>query len=244
MHGRDLLKGNVGKAIGNGEDTKVWNDSWLALQENIKIYGPIPESGIDLRISDLLTSEMKWNESRLQEFIPLVADRVKCIRPSKTGASDTFIWQASKSGKYSSKSGYFTVSMNDAIPEPSDHNGFDWIKDIWRGSFSPKMQMFLWSIAQNALPLGVNLQHRGINSEAVCMRCKEVETAMHTFFFCPFAQRVWDLIPLQREFVIATDRSFKDAITRFRKAVCLPPSGITGNILPWVCWTLWTARTH
>ena len=27
LHGRDLLKGNVGKAIGNGEDTRVWKDS-------------------------------------------------------------------------------------------------------------------------------------------------------------------------------------------------------------------------
>ena len=84
LHGRDLLKGNVGRVIGNGEDTEVWNDSWITLQENIKIYGPVPEAGMDLRVSDLLTSEMKWNESRLKEFIPLVADRVKCIRPSET----------------------------------------------------------------------------------------------------------------------------------------------------------------
>ncbi|CDY44322.1 BnaC05g30710D [Brassica napus] len=39
LHGRDLLKGNVGKAIGNGEDTRVWKDSWLSLEENIKILG-------------------------------------------------------------------------------------------------------------------------------------------------------------------------------------------------------------
>lgn len=59
-------------------------DSWLSLEENIKIYGPIPETGLDLRVSNLLTSELKWNESRLKEFIPLLVDRVKCIRPSET----------------------------------------------------------------------------------------------------------------------------------------------------------------
>ena len=132
--------------------------------------------------------------------------------------------------------------MGEANPEPADPNSFDWIKDIWRGNFSPKMRMFLWSIVQNALPLGVNLQHRGINSEAVCKRCKDVETAMHTFFFCPFAQRVWELIPLHRGMSIATDRNFKDAIIKFRKDVCLPPSGVSGNILHWVCWALWIAR--
>ena len=93
----------------------------------------------------------------------------------------------------------FTASMGEANPGPADPNSFDWIKDIWRGNFSPKMRMFLWSIVQNALPLGVNLQHRGINSEAVCKRCKDVVTAMHTFFFCPFVQRVWELIPYTEE---------------------------------------------
>ncbi|KAG5388770.1 hypothetical protein IGI04_030311 [Brassica rapa subsp. trilocularis] len=29
---------------------------------------------------------------------------------------------------------------------------------------------------------------------------------------------------------------------QFRKAVCLPPSGFTLNILPWICWVLWTSR--
>ena len=46
----------------------------------------------------------------------------------------------------------------------------------------PKLLEFLWSITQNALPLGANLQRRGIQSEAFFKRCQAVETAMHTFF--------------------------------------------------------------
>ena len=65
---------------------------------------------------------------------------------------------------------------------------------------------------------------------------------MHTFFFCPFAQKVWDLIPTHKATHLTADKSFKDAITIFRKVICLPPSEISGNILPWVCWALWTAR--
>ncbi|KAF3575952.1 hypothetical protein DY000_02034593 [Brassica cretica] len=32
-----------------------------------------------------------------------------------------------------------------------------------------------------------------------------------------------------------------DAIIKFRKDVCLLPSRVSGNILPWVCWALWIA---
>lgn len=76
----------------------------------------------------------------------------------------------------------------------------------------------------------------------VCKRCQETETVMHTFFFCPFARNVWENIPIQRVVHLATDKGFKDAITEFQRIICLPPTGISGSILPWVCWSIWTAR--
>ncbi|KAF3514324.1 hypothetical protein F2Q69_00000178 [Brassica cretica] len=42
---------------------------------------------------------MKWNEARVQEFVPLLADKIKCLRPNETGAADIFIWQPAKSDK-------------------------------------------------------------------------------------------------------------------------------------------------
>lgn len=64
---------------------------------------------------------------------------------------------------------------------------------------------------------------------------------MHTFFLCLFAQDVWKLIPLRQVVHLATDCSFKQALVEFRKAICLPPTGIPTKILPWVCWALWSA---
>ena len=72
---------------------------------------------------------------------------------------------------------------------------FDWVKDIWSSHCSPKMKVFTWSIIQRALPLGENLQSRGIQTQAMCIRCKEKETAKHIFFECPFAKEVWKRIP-------------------------------------------------
>ena len=156
----------MGKAIGNREDTRVWKDSWLPLEKNINFFWPVQEKGLDLRVSDLLTTDMKWNEAKLEEFVPLLVDQIKCLRPSETGAADIFIWRSARSGKYSTKLGYFTATMGEFTTTLADPENFDWMKDIWKCTFSPKMRMFLWSITQNALPFGANLQHIGIQSKA------------------------------------------------------------------------------
>lgn len=65
LHGRNLLRDNIGKAIGNGQTTSVWKDSWITLDSNLKPYGPITENTLDLRVSDLLTSDLQWNKQRI-----------------------------------------------------------------------------------------------------------------------------------------------------------------------------------
>ena len=143
LHGRDLLRKHLGKAIGNGETTSVWKDSWISLDEDIKPYGPVPESFIDLKVSDLLTSDLKWNEKRLAEILPQMASRIKCIHPSERGAADIYIWQPVKSGQYTTRSGYNSAVRNDTGGAAIPNNGFDWIKDVWTGKFSPKMSLRL-----------------------------------------------------------------------------------------------------
>lgn len=124
--------------------------------------------------------------------------------------------------------------------QPNDE--FDWIKDIWSPRCSPKMKLFMWSIVQDALPLGENLQRRGVTSDVLCPRCKSVESKMHTFFLCPFAKEVWSKIPLREAVHLAATDTFKSAMVRFRSATCLPPSGVSNTIIPWVCWSIWKDR--
>ncbi|XP_018465291.2 uncharacterized protein LOC108836659 [Raphanus sativus] len=106
------------------------------------------------------------------------------------------------------------------------------------------MKLFVWSIIQKALPLGENLQQRGLLSGARCKRCNEVETAIHTFFRCPFAQEVWKRVPLNCVVHLATLESFTDVVVALKRTFCLPPTGITGTILPWICWVIWIARNQ
>lgn len=242
LHGRDILKGYLGKAIGNGQTTRVWQDSWISLTEQIRPFGPIPMSELDLTVADLLTEDMKWKTRNVKEVLPHLADQVLTLQPSQVGTEDKVIWLPTASGIYSTKSGYAVASMSREPTQNTTNEIFDWVKDVWSSHCSPKMKVFTWSIIQGALPLGENLQNRGIQAQAMCIRCKEVESAKHIFFDCPFAKEVWRRIPLHEVVHIATTGNFKEAMIAFRKCICLPPSGITGAILPWICWSLWIAR--
>lgn len=220
FHGRDLLKENLGKAIRNGQNTRIWKDSWISFHEFTKPMGPIHESALDLRVSDLLTDDLQWNKIRIQQFLHEFSSQIQCIKPSKVGAEDVFVWLPLDTGIYSIKSWYNTQAKQClspsrplAAPTLSQPNlEFNWIKDVWSTKTSPKLKIFIWSIIQEALPIGAELQRRGMTSAALCPRCKEVETAMHIFFLCPFAKEVWNFIPLKSTVHIAEDIDFKIAI--------------------------------
>ncbi|XP_048599212.1 uncharacterized protein LOC125579275 [Brassica napus] len=250
LHGRDLLLENLGKAIGNGQNTKIWKDSWISSNSQLKPFGPINESALDLRVSDLLTDDLQWNKMRIDQLLPEFSSQIQCIKPSKEGAEDIFVWLPLQTGVYSTKSGYNSQALPPMIPSlPAPINAqsnqeFSWIKDIWSVKTSPKLKIFLWSIIQGALPIGAELQRRGMMAAGHCPRCKEVETSMHTLFLCPFAKEVWKHIPISTPVHIAVDTDFATALVRFRQTICLPHTGVRSPLLPWICWALWTARNR
>lgn len=126
-------------------------------------YGPISETYLDLKVADLLTTDLKWNMNIIEKILPQMVTEIQRLQPSREGAEDSFIWQPLQSSKYSTRSGYYSVTMDNDRSVNAPQEEFNWIKDIWSGSFSPKMKTFLWFVAQNALPLGINLQQRGVS---------------------------------------------------------------------------------
>lgn len=160
--------------------------------------GPVHDTTLDLRVSDLLMDDLHWNKTRIEQFLPEFSSQIQCLQPSKAGVEDVYVWTPLSSGVYSTKSGYNSQSRtptkaNTPPPMLSNHSDmeFNWLKDVWSLKTAPKLKNFLWSIIQGALPIGAELQRRGMTSAALCPRCKEVESAMHVFFLCPFAKEVW-----------------------------------------------------
>lgn len=48
---------------------------------------------------------------------------------------------------------------------------FSWLKDVWSSKTAKKLKLFMWSIIIGALPVGMELQRRGMISESLCPRC-------------------------------------------------------------------------
>ena len=102
LAGRDLLVEHLGKVVGDGSSTKIWGEPWISTDHAMLPFGPVKQDESDLYVSDLiLRGTGKWNIARIQELLPDVAEEIMAIRPSLTGANDSYVWYPVASGSYS-----------------------------------------------------------------------------------------------------------------------------------------------
>ena len=103
-----------------------------------------------------------------------------------TKMRDKLVWLKSKSGEYTTKTGYALAKIN-TDSDPEDH--FDWKKRIWQVNTSPKLKHHMWKASVNALPVGTNLRRRGIEVDSNCTRCGAVEIDIHVLLHCPICHK-------------------------------------------------------
>lgn len=243
--GRDLLLKHLGKAIGNGNTTSIWYDSWISTSENVRPIGPPREAEKDLVVADLLThGSHDWNQARVALIFPELAHLILQIKPSSLNAEDAFCWQKARTGIYSVKTGYYAAldSTEQPIVAPPAPDNFTWNQHVWSINTSEKLKLFLWKLCRGALALGVNLQQRGMALQAVCPHCNAAESALHLFFTCPFAQQVWRLAPFTSPVDWLDINTPHQALTRATSLLCLPPTGLSTDLVSWILWGIWKAR--
>lgn len=193
--GRDLLKSQLGKVIGSGTETLIWNEPWISLSSPTTPMGPPTEQSQFMTVNQLIFPITKtWDREKIQLILPQYESEILALRPSKIGTSDRFVWLPSNSGTYTAKTGYHAAATKNTptIKPPSSPADINWNKEIWQLKCSPKIKFFLWKVLKNALPVGNNLKARGINPTASCPFCGEDESCLHLFFHCSFAKQVWD----------------------------------------------------
>ncbi|KAL0712935.1 hypothetical protein Bca4012_019913 [Brassica carinata] len=149
-------------------------------------------------------------------------------------------WLPGKDGTYSTKSGYALLQIQSSI---SAHSSLSWKRSVWNLQCSPKLNLFLWKAASGALPVGSALSRRGMMSNTTCRRCGELETEIHVLFHCPFAVKVWDLIPAMHK-PFSSINSVHQLLHSCLKIVNLPHAGVSSPLFPWILWNLWTGRNQ
>lgn len=160
IEGRDVLIQHLGKVIGNGNSTKLWHEPWISTSEPKAVNGPLTIDEGDRVVADVLTRETgAWNKKALAERFPHLVEDILLLKPSITGAEDSYAWLKNASGDYTAKSGYNSLHKNDPtnISINATPATFNWYKSIWNVKALPKIQIFLWKILHNALPSRENL---------------------------------------------------------------------------------------
>lgn len=110
--GRDLLKSQLGKVIGSGANTLLWYEPWVSLSKTTTPMGPPTELSQHLTVANLLYPVSKsWNRDMIRKLLPAYEQDILSLRPSRTDAVDRHVWLLTKSGDYSSKSGYQAASL-------------------------------------------------------------------------------------------------------------------------------------
>jgi len=123
----------------------------------------------------------------LKEYFDLWT-AIDSIRPDLDESSeDTIVWTLESSGQYSSKSAYaiqFAGQVQSSFPAL-----------IWNAWAPPKCKFFLWLLLQNRLWTSARLQLRHWKNNYFCALCeRNLETAHHLFFECPYSRLVWQLV--------------------------------------------------
>ncbi|KAL9831121.1 putative ribonuclease H domain, reverse transcriptase zinc-binding domain-containing protein [Arabidopsis thaliana] len=183
--GRDLIKSNLDKVIGSGSDTLFWNEPWISLSSPTTPMGPSPELFSGMTVDHLICPVLKtWDREKIRSILPSYEKDILSLRPSNLGARERYAWLLTKSGDYSTKTGYHAAAaLAKQGPQPPDPPlEFSWNKEIWNLKCPPKLKFLLWKSMKNALPVGENLRIRNINPLANCPHCGEDESCLHLFF--------------------------------------------------------------
>ena len=186
----------------------------------------------------------------MNEFVA-TADipRITSLRLSRTGRSDSYCWDFSKSGLYTVKTGYevahelYSTANNPETREPSTIG----LKSvIWKIKAPRKLKHFLWQATAGYMATAKQLNERHCARDSICVRCgADSESINHTLFECPLALQCWELSPMPSlPGVFSCDSLYANMDFLLLRAKA---NGVSSDMLgafPWIAWYIWKARNE
>ncbi|KAL0741155.1 hypothetical protein Bca4012_082668 [Brassica carinata] len=226
LAGREVLKKGLGWLVGDGSSISVWSDPWLSTDSPLTPFGPPTEYNASLQVKHLIAATGEWDVEAIRLHLPQYEEHIRRIILPSFSLPDKLVWIFSRSGTYTTKSGYATIKVN-SIAEPANPINFNWKACIWQVNTTPKIKHFLWKSMNGALPVGSVLLNRGIQVDGVCKRCGQLESEIHVLFHCTYAQRVWESIPCVFKPAPESITSIHQLLQASRRMLALPPSDHT-----------------
>ncbi|KAB2614065.1 hypothetical protein D8674_036381 [Pyrus ussuriensis x Pyrus communis] len=237
--GRDLIRGG-----------SHW---WLP---SLPLGHPVPVGQVtvtpSLRVSALICPKSgRWNISFLQPFIS--GEAMQAIEETPLGdlsRNDRLIWDMSKNGSYSVKSGYRWLQGRSLARRDLSRPSVRGVpkafwKGIWKLEVPPKLRHFLWLTVHNCLPTRDALFRRRSSQSSTCpICCCHDETIEHIFLSCSWVEPIWFGGALGYKMDRLSLPSWLDWI----QGVFSPNLCNSGDIMwrqsyiVFTCWCIWKAR--
>ncbi|KAL0308654.1 UNVERIFIED_CONTAM: putative mitochondrial protein [Sesamum radiatum] len=238
----DIVRGGFRWGIGSGRSVKVWQDPRLPRPFSFHILTPPGANDPHLRVCDLIDDSSKdWDQTLVRNlFWHDEAESILAIPLSSVEGEDFFVWHHTATGMFSVKSAYHVaVSLaNRNQPSTSHPVPSPW-KAVWSANVPGKVRVFIWKLAQNALPTGSNLFKKLREVVLACLYCgSEEEDTEHVFLRCPFARQVWALSNLRWSFI----SNYPAPCGWWNSLLKLCP-GMTSPAAS-ICWAIWWNRNR
>ncbi|XP_071739127.1 uncharacterized protein [Rutidosis leptorrhynchoides] len=178
--------------VGNGSSVRFWFDTWCGNSSLFTRFNRLFH--LDLNQQDTIANKWcngewvwTWSRSNLGGRNSVLFEELKSLVSQFHAVDRDDYWTFSISSD-----GLFSVKVArdyiDHIMLPSSSVATIWFKFIPR-----KVNIFLWRLSRDALPLHWNLSAKGIDiSSIVCPVCNNgIENVDHLFFSCSVAKEIW-----------------------------------------------------
>lgn len=185
--GWPLLNENKVWAIGNGKHISFWFDNWLSIGcLRSLIHGPLRKEEQHITLENVGING-SWDLSHISYHLPdFISVRIfELPPPSQTNdKNDHPLSSFVDNDKFSMNSAYNALTF--PRKEVVD---LDW---IWKGTLTPKLEIFIWLLWWDRLPTKQLLHLRNIVPSNLCPLCQtHIESSIHIVSNCKVAQQVW-----------------------------------------------------
>lgn len=232
MAAMDVVKAGTRRKIGNGEATKVWDDSWLPDKENGFVTTVMPDQLQGITVASfMIPEERRWDMEVVNDICnSRDVELIKRIPIPLMDRRDSWYWMLEDNGEFTVKSCYrWLQGENDG-----SYRLF-WNK-LWSLRMPHKVTNFIWRVSKGCLPTASALAGKGISIDTRCPWCHSAEeTDVHALFLCEFAKTVWYAVGLSQIVqTIQTETAFRGMVKVFE--MCSRNQCIQFAMFSWSLW--------
>ncbi|OVA19776.1 Reverse transcriptase zinc-binding domain [Macleaya cordata] len=244
---RSSMKEAVCWAVGTGHEIKIWSDPWVPYLPDFRVEGLPGAQRKIYRVADLICQHSRmWKVDLVHEyFTPHEARAILSIQLPMDAIAGRLLWLKTPTSQFSSKSAHTMLTQNapSSSSSPKINPAFHW-KALWQlQGISPRVQIFLWRVITNSIPLKSRLAQFVSSIDNCCPLCHfSPETTDHLFLKREVVQLVWFGFPIS----LHVDMNNNDFTLEyiFKGWLSQPSSFEAAKMGCAIIWSIWKSRNR